>query len=534
MYLKYRAKLIQRILMGAMLTALSVPAALAQGDWPIYGGDPGSTRYSALSQITPANVATLKQAWSWDSGESAASFQTSPLVIGHVMYVSTPRQRVVALDADTGKEIWSFDPKMEGSATHRGVTYWAGDRQTPARVIFGTTEGQIYALDAKTGTPIGTFGKNGFVDYRAGFADKYPNVLYSFSSPPAVYKDLIIFGPRTAEGGPKGPDASIRALDVRTGKEVWSFHTLPRPGEPGYETWGPDFWKDGGGPSAWAGLTVDKERGMVFVPVGNPTGGGDPAGRKGNNLYSNSVVALNAETGKLIWYYQMVHHDTWDYDVPASPTLMNVVQSGKTIPAVAEITKNGLLFILDRLTGKPIFGVEERPVPASKTPGEELSPTQPFPVKPVALARNSMSAADVSHISPASESFCAGLVASHDVGGPFIPRGGAHGTITFPSSVGGGNWGGVSYDPSLRLIFVPEQSRRPVKRRAGWRARWWTAGRWCCTAGWCCCAFPCGRGWWQSFCRPGPLSLQSSSLGPVDGRRCQYRRYRVAGNAGQL
>jgi glucose dehydrogenase len=465
MYFEYRADLVRHILMAVALTAMAAPTALAQGDWPIYGGDGGNTRYSPLTQITPTNVSTLKQAWTWDSGESASSFQVTPLVIGHAMYVSTPRQRVVALDADTGKEIWSFDPKLEGSATHRGVTYWAGDRQNPARVIVGTTEGQIYALDARTGVPIASFGKNGVVDYRAGFADKFPHVLYGFSSPPAVYRDLIIFGPRTAESGPKGPDASIRALDVRTGKEVWTFHTLPRPGEPGYETWGPDFWKDGAGPSAWAGLTVDKDRGMVFVPVGNPTGGGDPAGRKGNNLYSDSVVALNAETGKLIWYYQMVHHDTWDYDVPASPTLLDVVQNGKTIPAVAEITKNGLLFILNRITGQPVFGAEERPVPAGKTPGDELSPTQPFPLKPVPLARNSMSTADISHISPASESFCAELVASHDVGGPFIPRGGANGTITFPSSVGGGNWGGVSYDPSLHLISAASQTPLVLLRR---------------------------------------------------------------------
>ncbi len=452
MYFKYRADLVRNILMAAALSAISAPTSLAQGDWSSYGGDAGNTRYSPLTQITPANVSTLKPVWTWDSGESAVSYEITPLVIGHVMYVSTPRERVVALDADTGKEIWSYDLKIQG-ATHRGVAYWAGDSQNPARLIVGTTEGQIYALDAKKGTPIASFGDKGVVNYRAGFADKYPNVLYAFSSPPAIYKNLIIFGPRTAESGPKGPDASIRALDVRTGKEVWTFHTLPRPGEPGYETWGPDFWKNGAGPSAWAGLTVDKDRGMVFVPVGNPTGGGDPAGRKGSNLYSNSVVALNAETGKLIWYYQMVHHDVWDYDVTASPTLINVVQNGKTIPAVAQITKNGLLFILNRLTGQPIFGAEERPVPASKTPGEELSPTQPFPLKPVPLARNSMSAADISHISPASESYCAELVASHDVGGPFIARS-ARGNITFPSSVGGGNWGGVSYDPSLRLIFV--------------------------------------------------------------------------------
>ena len=442
------------ILIATAAMAISAPALLAQADWTANGGDAANTRYSKLAQIKTANVATLKPLWTWDSSETAASFETTPLVIGHVMYVSTPQQRVVALDADTGKQIWTFDPKNTDSNTHRGVSYWPGDAQNVARVIAGTTDGRLYALDAKTGTPIPSFGNNGVVDYRAQFAATYPNVLFGFSSPPALYKDLIIFGPRTAESGPKGPDASIRALDVRTGKEVWTFHSLPKPGEPGYETWGPDFWKNGAGPSAWAGLTVDTVRGMVFVPVGNPTGGGDAAGRKGNNLYSDSVVALNAETGKMIWYYQTTHHDEWDYDVPAPPTLVDVVKDGKKTPAVAQITKQGLLFILDRMTGKPIFGVEERPVPAGNTPGDELSPTQPFPIKPPPLARNSMSAADVSRITPEAEAYCTAQVASHSTGGPFLPRNAATGTIVFPSSIGGGNWGGVSYDPSLALVFV--------------------------------------------------------------------------------
>lgn len=442
------------LFLASALTAASSPMLWAQADWTAYGGDAGNTRYSRLDQIKASNVSNLKPVWTWDSGESSPSFETTPLVIGHVMYVGTPHERVVALDADSGRQIWAFDPKVEDYSTHRGVSYWPGDAQNVARVIVGTSSGQIYALDASNGAPIHAFGANGVVDFRAGFPEKFQSVLFGFTSPPAVYKDLIIFGPRTAESGPKGPDASIRALDVRTGKEVWTFHTLPRPGEPGYETWGPDFWKDGAGPSAWAGLTVDKERGMVFVPVGNPTGGGNPAGRKGNNLYSDSVVALNAETGKLIWYYQMVHHDVWDYDVTASPTLIDVVQNGKRTPAVAQITKQGLLFILDRLTGKPIFGVEERPVPPNKVPGDELSPTQPFPLKPGPLARNSMSASEVSRISPESERFCSDLVASRETGGPFMARGGPKGAITFPSSIGGANWGGVSYDPALSFVFV--------------------------------------------------------------------------------
>ncbi|HZQ39187.1 MAG TPA: PQQ-binding-like beta-propeller repeat protein, partial [Rhizomicrobium sp.] len=348
-------------------------------------------------------------------------------------------------------------PKPQRPSTYRGVSYWPGDAGNAPRIIATTTDGKIFALDAKTGALVGGFGDNGMIDMHAQLTEKFPTQAYGFTTPPAVYKDLIIFGPRVGESAPnaKGPDAAIRALDVRTGREVWNFHTLPRPGEVGYDSWGPDFWKDGAGPSAWAGIAVDEKRGMVFVPVGNVSGGGAPASRKGNNLFANSVVALNANTGKLIWYYQMVHHDEWDYDVTAPPSLVDVVQNGKKIPAVAQVTKNGLLFILDRLTGKPLFGVDERTVPAGSSPDDLLSPTQPFPLKPPPLARQSMSPADVSKISPESESYCSGLVATHDHGGPFTPRGNPdHGRINFPSSIGGGNWGGVSFDPKLGLIFT--------------------------------------------------------------------------------
>ena len=449
------------ILSAVSLLALFAPGAWAAGDWQAYGGDTGgNTRFSSLTQITPANVSNLKPAWTWDSGEPAGTYQVTPLVIGHVMYLNTPKERVVALDADTGTQIWSFDPKLERTGSYRGVSYWAGDAKNPARIIASTTDGKIFAVDAKTGALIAGFGNNGLVDMHAQLTAKYPAAGYGFTTPASVYKNLIIFGPRVGESAPngKGPDAAIRALDVRTGKEVWHFHTLPRPGEVGYDTWGPDFWNEGAGPSAWAGMAVDQKRSMVFVAVGNVSGGGTGASRKGNNLFGNSVVALNANTGKLLWYYQMVHHDEWDYDVTAAPSLIDVVQKGKKIPAVAQVTKNGLLFILDRLTGKPVFGAEERPVPTGNSTDDVLSPTQPFPLKPAPLARQSMSPEDVSRISPQAESYCSNLVATHDHGGAFLPRGADDkGRINFPSSIGGGNWGGVSFDAKLGLIFVNTQ-----------------------------------------------------------------------------
>ena len=438
-----------------VLLSLAVLAgcAAAQDDWPVYGHDPGGARYSPLKQITPANVAKLQPLWTWDVGEKSNSFETTPLVIDHVMYISTPAERVVAVDADTGKELWAFDPKVKNPSTHRGVSYWPGQAQDPPRIIFGTSDGRIFALAAKTGQPAISFGDNGVVDYRSKFPEQFRNSLYGISSPPAIYQNLLIFGPRTQESGAKGPSGEIRALDVLTGKQVWSFHTLPQPGEPGYETWGPDFWKDGAGPSAWAALTLDAARGIVFVPVGNPSGGEPAEGRKGINLYSNSVVALKADTGKMLWYYQMVHHDVWDYDVTAPPTLIDVVQNGKKLPAVAQLTKQGLVFVLDRLTGKPIFGAEERKVPTENDIGEFLSPTQPFPLKPVPVSRNSITAAELSKISPEAEKYCAEQFATHVTGPPFTPRS-TKPQIFFPSTIGGGNWGGVTFAPDLGLMFV--------------------------------------------------------------------------------
>jgi len=456
-------------LRSLLLAGILLPALCAQNDWPVFGHDSGATRFSPLAQINTRNVATLRPVWTYEAGEVAGSFEVTPLVIGNVMYISTPRERVLALDADTGREIWAFEgSRVPRPSPHRGVSYWPGDRQTPPRIFAATTDGRLYALDAKSGKPAASFGDNGMLNLRAGVADKFPNAPYGFSSPPAIYKNIIILGPRTQESPAKGPAGDIRAFDAINGKQVWTFHTLPRPGEPGFETWGPEFWKDGSGPSAWAALTVDQERGLVFIPIGNPAGGGDPADRKGNDRYANCVVALDAATGHLRWYFQTVHHDVWDYDAPAPPTLIDVVQNGRKIPALAQITKHGMLFLLDRITGKPIFGAEERPVPQSKIAGEELSPTQPFPLKPPPLARNRMTASEISRITPESERFCADLVANRELGGPFPARG-AGPSINFPSSIGGGNWGGVSFDASLGLIFVNTSNLGSVSGGRGGR-----------------------------------------------------------------
>jgi quinoprotein glucose dehydrogenase len=422
------------------------------GDWPAVGRDPGGARYSPLTQITADNVARLARAWTYHTGEEGTQFQVTPIVVDGVMYVSTKRQRIVALNAETGVELWKYDPAVPGSRQHRGVAYWPGEGAIGPRIVFGTGNGRLIALDAKTGLPAAGFGVDGVVDLKVGVSDAFPRA-YSITSPPAIYKHLAIVGASTPEGPSLGPSGDPRAYDLRTGALVWRFHLVPRPGEPGNDTWGPDGWKGRSGPSLWAGMTVDTERGLVFLPTGNPADSFYGADRPGTNLYSNCVVALDAATGKLRWSYQVVHHDIFDYDVPAPPALVDIVREGRRIPAVAQITKMGLLFLLDRETGQPIYGVEERPVPASDVPGEHAWPTQPFPLKPAPLARTSMTRADISKRTPAVEKYCTDLF-DKLVGGSLYTPFGTKPTLSFPGSMGGGNWGGVSFDPRLGYVFV--------------------------------------------------------------------------------
>jgi glucose dehydrogenase len=451
------------------LVVAVVPTALAlhaqnptqnSNDWPAYGRDPGGTKYSPLKQINTSNVARLKRAWTYQTKEpgTTAGPETTPIVVRGVMYISTAKQRVVALNPETGKEIWQFDPKVDRpTREHRGVSYWPGDSRG-ARVLMATSDGRLLAVNAETGKPVPDFGDNGAVNLRTGVMDNYPNVMYSVTSPVAIYKNLAILGPELPESPSLGPLGAARAFDVRTGKEVWSFRTVAQGGEFGSDTWGaPDGWKGRNSPSAWGGFTVDVERGMVFVPTGNAKDSFYGADRKGTNLYSASLLALDANTGKLKWYFQAVHHDLFDYDLNSPPALIEATQNGRKIPAVAQNTKMGLLFILDRMTGKPIFGVEERPVPKSDVPGEQAWLTQPFPVKPPPLARNSMTRDEVPHLSAESDRFCQDQLDAHPNRGPYTPPS-LNGSALFPGTSGGGSFGGVSFDPNLGYVFVNTQS----------------------------------------------------------------------------
>jgi quinoprotein glucose dehydrogenase len=457
--------------LAVLLFTLSTVAQTPAG-WHFYGGDQGGSRYSTLTQVNRNNVNRLQRVWTYHTGELdlglakapfQASFSCTPLVIKGVMFISTPSSRVIALDAETGAEIWKFDPQADKKQrefnSHRGVAFWEGfanGTEVAQRILFGTVDGRLISLDAHTGKPDSGFGSNGIVDLRAGVADRWkqdPSWGARVTSPPVVFKDLVIVGWGLPEFPAKGPSGDVRAFDVRSGKLIWTFHTVPRPGERGNETWEAGSWKDRMGANVWSMMSVDVPRGMVFLPVGSPTYdfyGGD---RKGQNLFANSLVALNAATGKLIWYYQMVHHDLWDYDLPAQPLLITVRRSGRSIPAVAQITKMGFVFVLDRLTGKPLFPVEERKVPQSDVSGEATWLTQPFPLKPPALARQSMTRAEISRVSPESERYCTELFDKVLNKGMYTPAG-IEPTLIFPGFHGGGNWSSGSVDPTTNVLYV--------------------------------------------------------------------------------
>jgi len=429
-----------------------------------------------------------------------APFESTPIVIDGVLYFSTPSNRVIALDAESGQEIWQFDPQAGRAGPrqffqHRGVAYWQSKAGDDRRILYGTFDGHLIALDAKTGKPCREFGKDGTVDLRVGVADAYPGAEYSVTSPPAIYQDLVITGAAVPEYPSKGPSGEVRAFDVRSGKLVWTFHTIPRPGEVGHESWEGDAWKERTGANAWSIMSVDAERGLIFLPIGSASYDFYGADRKGLDLFSNCLVALDAATGKLVWYYQMVHHDIWDYDMPAQPVLIMLRRDGKDIPAIAQVTKMGFVFILDRLTGKPLFPVEERSVPKSDVPGEAAWPTQPFPVKPLPLVRQSLSESDISTVTLESKRYCAQLFHSLESHGMYTPYGRKM-TLVMPGTLGGANWSGASFDSASGYLFVnvnelgavgamePQAADAPLRYRRGSKegeyARFWDEHQWPC------------------------------------------------------
>ena len=425
------------------------PTATRQ-DWPFYGGDPNGDRYSPLSQINRENVKQLRQAWRVDVG-TEGGLQVNPLIVGRTMFVYTPSEQILALDAATGKQMWAFDPGVKATQPSRGFSYWTDDKQS---IFFAGVMDHLYALDPNTGKPIPSFGEGGSVDLRKDLGNEdFANNFAVLTTPGTIYKDLIIIGFRAPETHP-APHGDIRAYDVHTGKLRWSFHTIPHPGEPGYETWPKDAWKTAGAANNWPGMVVDQQRGIVFAPTGSAVDDFYGADRIGNDLYANTLLALDANTGKLIWHFQGVHHDIWDRDFPSPPVLVTVQRDGKSIDAVAQTSKQGFVYLFERTTGKPLFPIEEKPYPASTVPGEVASPTQSLPLVPAPFARQLLTADMLTNRTPEAHSWAVEQFAKFRSEGQFVPLSVGKETIVFPGYDGGAEWGGPAVDPHKAIIYV--------------------------------------------------------------------------------
>lgn len=491
----YTAGRLSRVSLALLVALAAGGSALARpGDWPNVHNDPGAMRHSPLTQITPANVGRLKVAWTYHmqtpearaAAEAAQKAQglngtgaqlprgrqsptglrpseSIPLVIGDTMYFGTPYGRIVALDAATGREKWVFVIPDQDVPSIRGISYWPGEKGYAPSLIFGTRLGRMYSLNKDTGQPNPFFGENGVVNL------KTPEVMqtgmdkpYFLPTQPTIYKHLIITGAGMGEGpgganaGP-GPRGDTRAWDARTGKLVWTFHTVPQPGEFGHDTWGGDSWKLRSGVNVWGHMTVDDKRGILYMPLGAPNNDRQGVDRPGDNLFSSSLVALDANTGKRLWHFQVVHHDIWDWDTQSPPTLFDVKKDGKVIPAVATVNKNALMFIFNRVTGEPIFGVEERPVPKGDVPGEQYSPTQPFPILPEPLSQNTLRRDNLYKETPEHKAYCEKLVDDNNMllgETPYTPPAFNRYTVGLPGTQGGVNFYGGAVDPKLGLFVV--------------------------------------------------------------------------------
>ena len=446
-----------RLFFALCLAACSSSAGSGAGaDWPVTGGDAGSSRYSTLDQINAGNVSQLRVVWTHRTGDLPANgrgeIQATPIIVSGVLYATTPALALVAIGAENGARVWRFDPfagRERETHANRGVAYW---QEGNDRRVFFSAGRRLYALSAWTGIPILTFGDSGWVDLAHGLSRDIGDAYLVATSPGAIYKDLLIQGTRVGEGENSAP-GDVRAYDVRTGEIRWSFRTIPRPGEIGHDTWPPDAWRSAGGANSWAGMSVDTGRGIVYVPTGSATPdfyGGD---RAGANLFANTLLALDAETGRRLWHFQTVHHDLWDRDLPAAPNLVTVRRGASRVDAVAQIAKSGFVFLFDRESGEPLFPIEERAVPPSDLPGEQAWPTQPFPLKPAPFARQVIAEEDLADLFPAARDAALKRYRTMRQGSLFTPPS-REGTIVFPGFDGGGEWGGAAVDPETATLYV--------------------------------------------------------------------------------
>ncbi|MBO9670423.1 MAG: PQQ-binding-like beta-propeller repeat protein [Sphingobium sp.] len=471
-----KSRVLRGIVAVSALTGQSLSAQSA-ADWSSYGRDESHARHSPLTAINTQNVGQLRKIWSYHmrptgtTGENIpipdgaplrlrtgfSASEATPLVVDGVMYLATPYRRVVALDAANGHELWAFDLPDNDQPSTRGVAYWPGTGKVPARVVFGGRTGKLYAIDAKTGKPAAGFGTDGAINMKTTeVLNGLARAQFGMSSPPAIYRNLIITGSRVQENPVKGASGDVRAWDAVTGKLVWTFHTIPQPGEKNFGTWEGESWKGRSGMNVWTFVVVDEKRGIAYLPIGAPTFDRWGADRKGKNLYGNSIIAVDARTGKYLWHFQTIHHDIWDVDLPVA-TLIDVKRNGKIIPAIAIMNKMAIMFMLDRVTGKPIYEVKEVPVPTdTDVPGEQPWPTQPMPAKPAPLGRLSYAEGELADGPPAYRATCEKLVKDWNVvpSKMFQPLRADSSIASFPSSWGGADWGGGAFDPQTGLYVI--------------------------------------------------------------------------------
>ena len=418
-------------------------------DWPIYGGSAENDHYSYLQQINRSNVKHLKPAWSFDTGETGG-FETTPLIIDGKLYGITPSQKILALNAATGRLLWKFDSGVGGRQNNRGLTYWGSGADQ--RIFVGIAS-FVYALDARTGRVIPTFGDAGRIDLRENLGRDAKSQSVSLTTPGVIYRDLLIVGDRVPETLPC-PPGDIRAYDVHTGKLRWSFHTIPHPGEVGYETWPPEAWKTSGAANNWAGMAVDSKRGIVYVPTGSASSDFYGADRIGDDLFANCLLALDAQTGRRIWHFQAVKHDLWDRDFPSPPVLLTVERNGKPVDAVAQPTKQGFVYLFDRTNGEPLFPIEYRSYPPSTIPGEVAATTQPLPTMPAPFARQLVTHDLLTTRTPEAHEWALKEFQKVRSEGQFVPFSLGKETIIFPGFDGGAEWGGSAVDPETQIIYV--------------------------------------------------------------------------------
>ena len=435
--------------LGIGLAAFS-PDKGRETDWPAYGGGSAGIRYSPLKQINTSNVSRLAVAWTWNTADGRGDTQTQPIMVDGVLFGVTPRHKIIALNAANGQLLWTFDSGITGRGPNRGVVYWAeGDD----RRIFASVQSFIYALDSRTGKVIESFGQDGRIDVREDLGREPSKVSVVLTSPGIIYKDLLIIGGRYPEALPAAP-GNVRAYDVRTGKLRWSFHTIPHPGEFGYETWPKDAWTYSGAANNWAGMALDQQRGIVYVPTGSAASDFYGADRLGDNLFANTLLALNASTGERIWHFQGVRHDMWDRDFPSPPALVSIRRDGKQVDAVAQTTKQGWLYLFDRASGQPLFPVAYNAYPRSDVAGEAAAQTQPLPVRPEPFARQRLTEDMLSDRTPAIHQWALEKFRSFRSDGQFVPLSVGKETVVFPGFDGGAEWGGSAFDPETGLLYV--------------------------------------------------------------------------------